>query len=91
MYKNKHAAKSFHRVYTQITKGFNEQCEATLSVDAGEWSAPFVQDAANNYEKYALRVVARAFNITTDEVWYAVQDLEYWEEKRCFDAGWGQN
>ncbi len=86
MFKNKQAGKAFNRLMSDWQKLADEQESVDAHFDGGEWSGPAWGRMYDAREKSALNLVARRFNITTDDVWHAAQDLVHGGEQRKFEA-----
>ncbi len=77
--KNKQAGKAFNRLmgnwYADTEEA--EACDACF--DAGEWSGPAWGRTHEAKEDAMSELVAQRFGITTDEVIYVAQELEFAE------------
>ena len=82
----KQAGKAFNRLQGDFHSEAAEFEACDRSYDAGEWSGPAWGKIYEETEQRHANLVARAFGITPDEVWYAAQDLEHGEEQRRWEA-----
>jgi len=86
MFRNKQAGKAFNRLQGDFYAQAAEFEACDHHYDAGEWSGPAWGKVYEEVEERHADLVARAFDITPNEVWEAAQELEYGEDKCRFDA-----
>lgn len=86
MFKNKQAGKAFNRLQNDFHAASEEFEMCDRHYDAGEWSGPAWGRVYEETAQRHLKLVARAYHITTNDVWDSAQYLEHVEDQRRDEA-----